>query len=122
MIFGIISSNNCQLTQIGRALKEDISLKKTAGRLGRNLAKFTQEERDILMRNYLAAVRPAFKDNTILIIDGGDATKPCSPKMENIGTVFDGSRRQYAQGYWTIVFSLDFYYRFYEDFCSIIGF
>ena len=100
MIFGIIASNSCKLTDIGRALKEDTSLKKVVDRLGRNLAGFSKNE--TLMANYLAAVRSSIGANTMLLIDGGDVTKPCSPKMEAIGSVYDASTGAYGDGYWTM--------------------
>ena len=100
MVFGIISAKSCKLTDIGRTLKEDIALKKTEERLCRNLANFS--DRETLMNNYLTAVRPNFGDDTMLLIDGGDVTKPSSTKMEAIGTVYDGSEGKYGDGYWTM--------------------
>jgi len=100
MVYGIIASGSCKLTDISRALKEDITLKKTIDRLGRNLGNFTA--RDALTSNYLAAVRPSLGADTMLLVDGGDVTKPCSKKMEAIGSVFDASTRTYGDGYWTM--------------------
>ena len=100
MVFGIIAANSCKLTEIGRALKEDISLKKTVDRLRRNLANFFQIEK--LMKNYLPVVRNNFGPDTMLLVDGGDVTKSCSPKMEAIGTVYDGSTGEYGDDYWTM--------------------
>lgn len=100
MIYGIIASGSCKLTGIGRALKEDISLKKVVERLGRNLVDFS--EKDAFMANYLAAVRPSLGDDTMLLIDPSDVTKPCSPKMEAIGSIYDASKKRFAEGYWTI--------------------
>jgi len=100
MIYGIIASGSCKLTDIGRALKEDISLKKVVDRLGRNLAEFS--DKDTLMANYLAAIRPSIDKDTMLLIDGSDVTKPCSPKMEAIGSVYDASAETYGNGYWTM--------------------
>ena len=56
MLYGMISSNSCKLTEIGRAQKEKIELKKTVERLGRNLSGFTESEK--LMQSYLSAVKP----------------------------------------------------------------
>ena len=63
MIFGIISSKNCKLTKIGCALKEDIALKKTVERLGRNLSAFSNEE--TLMDNYIDTVKKYISDETL---------------------------------------------------------
>ncbi|MCL2106899.1 MAG: hypothetical protein FWH26_07600 [Oscillospiraceae bacterium] len=100
MVYGIAASNSCKLTEIGRALKEDIPLKKSVDRLSRNLANFSHSE--IVMNNLVAAVRPSLGSNTMLLLDPSDVTKPCSPKMEAIGKVYDASTGKFAQGYWTM--------------------
>jgi len=100
MIYGILASKSSRLTQIGRELKEGISLKKTVDRLGRNLSNFS--EMDVITGNYLKTIRPYLADDTMLLIDGSDVTKPCSPKMEAIGSVLDGSTGKFADGYWTL--------------------
>ena len=100
MVFGMICASSCKLTDIGRALKEPIALKKTVERLGRNLSGFS--EREALMRNYLASMSSSIGSDTMLLIDGSDATKPCSPKMEAIGSVYDASEGKFADGYWTM--------------------
>ena len=100
MVYGIVSSGSCKLTEIGRSLKEDISFKKVVDRLGRNLSLF--EEREALMNNYIDAVRPVLGSDTMLLVDGGDVTKSKSPKMEAIGSVYDGSKGTYGDGYWTM--------------------
>ena len=99
MIFGIISSKNCKLTKIGCALKENIALKKTVERLGRNLSAFSDEK--TLMDSYIDAIKKYFNENTLLLIDKGDAVKPCSSKMEAIGRVYDADKKKYGIGYWT---------------------
>jgi len=100
MTYGMIASNSCKLTEIGRALKENIELKKTAERLGRNLAGFSQKEE--LMKNYLPAVTHRLGKETMLLIDESDVIKPCSPDMEAIGTVYDASEGKFGRGYWTM--------------------
>ena len=100
MVYGITASRSCKLTNIGRALKEDILLKKVVDRLGRNLANFSEKE--TLMANYLTAVRPSIGKDTMFLVDGGDVTKPCSSKMEAIGSVYDASTGEFGDGYWTM--------------------
>ena len=100
MIYGITASGSSKLTRIGRSLKEGIALKKTEERLRRNLANFSQT--DLLMSNLLEEVRPSLGDNTMLLVDLSDVTKACSPKMEAIGSVRDGSTGKFADGYWTM--------------------
>ena len=100
MLTGTLSSNSSKLTDIGRELKEDIELKKTVERLGRNLCEFSQGKE--LMQNYLSTMKQVIGADTMLLVDGGDVTKACSPKMECIGSVKDGSTGKFADGYWTM--------------------
>jgi len=102
MIYGIMAAGDCKLTEISRALKESITLRKTVDRLGRNLADFGEGNAETVMENYLDVIRPSLRANTMLLIDSGDVTKPCSLKMEGIGTVYDGSKGTYGDGYWTM--------------------
>jgi hypothetical protein len=96
MFYGIAAAKSCVLTEIARSLKEDIALKKTEERLARQLSEFTA--RDELMQNFICTAKSSIGKDTMILVDGSDATKPCSPKMEAIGTVLDGSTGKYAQG------------------------
>jgi len=100
VLYGMTASHSCKITDIGRALLEPIALKKTVERICRGLSNFDRCE--ALMQNYLSVVKPSLGSDTMLLIDGGDATKSCSPKMEAIGSVKDGSTGKFADGYWTI--------------------
>jgi len=100
MIYGILSSQSCHLSKIGRALSENITLKKTIDRLSRNLNEFKDSER--LFDNYLKKIKGCLTDKTILVIDDSDVTKACSPKMECIDTVRDGSTSELGKGYHAI--------------------
>ena len=98
MIYGILCSQSCHLSKIARSLNEDILLKKSIDRLSRNLSTFTGGQR--LFDNYVKKVKGCFNNRTILIVDDGDITKPCSPKMEHIYAVRDGSTKTTGMGYW----------------------
>ena len=100
MIYGIYHSQSCHLSKIGRALNENITLKKTVDRLSRNLSEF--EDRDILSENYLKTMKKQINDKTILIVDGSDITKTYTTKMEGISKVRDGSTGEYKLGYHTL--------------------
>ena len=100
MIYGILSAQSCHLSKIGRTLDEKISIKKTIDRLSKNLSSF--DDGETLFENYLRKVKGCVSDKTILIVDGSDITKPCSPTMENIGRVRDGSTGEYGEGYHTL--------------------
>jgi len=97
MIYGILSSQNCHLSKIGRVLDESISLKKTIDRLSRNLLEFAGSSK--LFENYVKKAKSCMTDKTILIVDDSDIIKPCSIKMEGLGKVRDGSTGEIGIGY-----------------------
>lgn len=97
MIYGLLCSQSCHLSKISRALNETVLLKKTIERLSRNLATF--KKGPALLENYVKKIKRCISDKAILIIDDGDITKPCSPKMEGIRMVRDGSTGAYGMGY-----------------------
>jgi hypothetical protein len=100
MVYGMLSCQSCHLSKIGRVLEEDISLKKTIDRLSRNLSKFSSGER--LFDNYVQKLKGSISEKTILIVDDGDITKPCSTKLEGLGRVRDGSTGEIGTGYHTV--------------------
>ena len=61
MIYGILAGNKLHLSEIARALKESITLKKTIDRLSKNLHAF--DGKDSVMHNYLGLVRQQVKDD-----------------------------------------------------------
>lgn len=99
MLYGILAAGSCLLSEIGRKLDEETSLKKIIDRLSRNLKDFGEEDRDVLFEGYINTVKSCFSKDTILLIDNGDITKPCSPKFEAITEVRDGSTGKLADGY-----------------------
>jgi len=97
MIYGILCSQSCHLSKIGRSLDESIKLKKTIERLSRNLSEFTGGMR--LFENYIKKVKGCINDRSILVVDDGDIIKPCSTKMECLCEVRDGSTGKNGIGY-----------------------
>ncbi|MCQ2755204.1 MAG: transposase [bacterium] len=100
MMYGILSSQSCMLSEISRKLEEKTSVKKIIDRLSRNLKEF--DKGNELFENYLKAVKSEINDKTILIVDGSDITKDYTTKMECIATVRDGSTGEYKLGYHTL--------------------
>ena len=101
MLYGILAGNKVHLSEIARSLYEEITLKKTIERLSRNLFKFN--EKNILMENYIAEVKKQIdEEQAVIVIDNSDITKPCSPKMEAISDVHDGSTGKIRKGYFTV--------------------
>jgi hypothetical protein len=99
MIFGMIASKSCYLTEIARSLNEKIKLDKTVERLSRNLMNFDGE--DELRENYMNSIKNNFDDETVIIFDDSDISKPYSEKLEGICRVRDGSTGEITDGYWT---------------------
>ena len=99
MVYGMLASKTCFLTGIARTLNEKIKLDKTVERLSRNLMTFDGEKE--LMENYFESIKSNFNEETVLIIDDGDVSKPHSVKLEGICRVRDGSTGELTDGYWT---------------------
>lgn len=101
MLYGILEGNKVHLSEIARSLKETISLKKTIDRLSRNLSAF--EDKETVMENYISLVKKQIdEEHAVIVIDNSDITKPCSPMMEAISDVRDGSTGEIKKGYCTI--------------------
>jgi hypothetical protein len=98
MLFGIQSSQDVKLSNIGRSLEEEIPLIRTEKRLSRNLksAELEKELTPQLVRVGSARVQ----SNTVLALDLSDIRKEYAQKMENLAVVRDGSTGELHQGYW----------------------
>ena len=100
MLNGIIKSNSCHLTKIGRCLHEDITLKKTEERLSRNLMSF--DELDTVHLNYTNYIKLSnmVSSNSIFYVDESDLAKPNVKSFESLGDVQDGSKEHtWTKGY-----------------------
>ncbi len=101
MIYGILAGNKVHLSEIARSLNEAIPFKKTIWRLSRNVSSF--EEKEAVMENYLSQAKKQIDEkHAVIIIDNSDITKSCSPMMEAISDVRDGSTGEIKKGYYTI--------------------
>ena len=98
MLFGIQASQDVKLSNIARALKEDIRLIDTEKRLSRNLkaAELESELTPQLVRMSSQRVQP----NTVLALDLSDVRKEYAQKMEHLALVRDGSTGELHLGYW----------------------
>lgn len=96
--FGILKSGNIQLNEIGRALQEKISLKKTTKRLGYHLGttglwyQITEASLDV-QHSYLEQCK-------YLILDLSDIQKEYAEQMDGLAMVHDGSKGEQGSGYW----------------------
>lgn len=100
MIFGIQARGSVRLTEVGRALGETISLKKTEERLSRRLGQ-RRLDREI-QRRLIEHAAGRIEDDTLLVLDLSDVTKKYAQKMENLSQVRDGSEKELGWGYWTL--------------------
>jgi hypothetical protein len=98
MVYGLLASQRCYLTEIARKLKEDTALDKVVERLSRNLMNF--DDAPALWENYFNEIKSNFDDETVLIIDDSDIAKSCSSKLEGLCRVRDGSTGEITDGYW----------------------
>ena len=109
MIYGLIASSSCHLSEIGRSLNEKITLKALVKRLSRNLDEFnngkekssTNEDirNKIIFENYENEIKNKIDDNTVFCFDPGDLTKKWTSKFEGIDIIKDGSTGEYNPGY-----------------------
>jgi hypothetical protein len=102
MIYGLAKANSCHLTAIGRALEEDIGLKKTVDRLARGLQDFSKTDGETIRENYLKSAERYIDKTTIYPIDESDVAKPYSRAMEALHPVMDGSTDRIVPGYKTL--------------------
>lgn len=98
-VYGILSSQSILLTEIGRSLEGEVSLKKIEERFCRQLGK--PEIWEKLHESLLQNAAETIKDNTLLILDISDIQKKFAKKMEYVAEVRDGSEGVIGRGYWT---------------------
>jgi hypothetical protein len=97
LIYGIQASKDVKLSNIGRALQEDIPLVKTEDRLSRNLddEDFTEHINSKILR----LGDDKINESMVIAIDPGDIMKPYAKAMENLCGIWDGSQGAKAKGY-----------------------
>jgi hypothetical protein len=98
MLFGIQASQDVKLSNIARALKEEIALIDTEKRLSRNL-KAEELERE-LTPQLVRMGSQRVQSNTVLALDLSDIRKEYARKMEYLAPVHDGSTGEVHPGYW----------------------
>lgn len=97
MLYGLLENQTVLLSEIARALKEDITLKKTIDRLSRNLKKFNEKEQ--VIDDYISVINEFIDDDTIFCCDKSDIVKSASKKLEVLDRVRDGSTGKMEDGY-----------------------
>lgn len=104
ILYGMSESKMTLLSDIARALEENIDLQYTIKRLSRNAS-----ENNVLKQvhqNYLNTLKTSIPDTPLVIVDESDIVKPYAEKMEGLALVRDGSKNVLEKGYTTIKFSI----------------
>ena len=99
MLYGLQAQRTIMLSEIGRALCDKVSLKKTEERLSRQLNRFGLGRQ--IQNRLIEQSADRIKEDTLLIVDISDVRKKYARKMEYLGGVHDGSENDIGQGYWT---------------------
>lgn len=102
LFYGIAKAQNLCLSDIARALEENISLAYTIKRLSRN--SLTDRDLAVFHQNYLASLTSSISKDPLIIVDESDIVKPSAEKMEALSTVRDGSKNTLEKGYSSVNF------------------
>ena len=101
MIYGIQASQQVKVSCIGRALGEEIDLKKTEERLSRHLK--VPGMAQIINEQIAEQAAPRIRADTLIVVDPTDIRKTYAEHMEYLATVRDGSSKERGMGYWACV-------------------
>ncbi len=101
MIYGMLVSESCLLTNIVDTLHENAKKVNSVERITRHLNKRTSAN---ALRSYLSLIRKWVSSEPVIHIDDSDIIKPDSYKFEALGLVRDGSKSTntksvYEKGY-----------------------
>ena len=101
---GMHESGSVRLTEIGRALKEDIALHATRKRLSRNLA--DEKIQSVVGDRVLELGSKKINEDTLLVVNTSGLKKKYAVSMEYLDVVRDGYDRTASKGY---------------SFCEVVG-
>lgn len=89
MLFGIQAARDTLVSEIARALQEDILSKKTQERLERHLQADGLDDK--VHGSLLCDAASSIHEDTLIVIDPTDVQKPYAEKMPYLAKVWDGS-------------------------------
>lgn len=98
VLVGIQARGSVRLSEVARALDEPVAMKKVIERLGRHLKR--QEVREAVRQNLLELGARRVREETLLVVDLTDVSKPHARRMEHLARVRDGSTGELTPGYW----------------------
>jgi len=97
-LYGIVTRQSLRLTEIARALSEDIALRKTVERLSRQAGREGLHE--TIEEHVIQTGAHRIGEETLLVLDLSDLSKPHARAMEYLAQVRDGSQGTITRGYW----------------------
>lgn len=89
IIYGMLASGSCLLTEIAQELCEDSKKINVVDRLSRHLA---EDDFRLAQNNYLESICKMVPDHPVIHIDDSDVVKPEGHHFESLGWVRDGSK------------------------------
>jgi len=98
VLYGMQSRGSLRLSEIARSLEEETSMKKIIERLSRQLNRRRLRKR--VRENLLDLGARCLGEDTLLLIDPTDISKPYARKMEYLARVKDGSEGGIRDGDW----------------------
>ena len=98
VLYGVQCRASVRLSEIRRALEERTVMKKIVERLSRQLNRAGL--RECVRKNRLEWAVGKIEEETLLVVDPTDISKPYAEKMEYLARVRDGSRGELRDGYW----------------------
>ena len=81
MIYGLLSSKSCVLSEIAHELQEPIRKKNTIDRLSRQLAEGTERA---TVLNYSRLVKKCLPEAPLVFVDDSDVVKPYAERLSDI--------------------------------------
>lgn len=94
MIYGLLASKSCVLSEIAHELQEPIRKKNTIDRLSRQLSEGIDKQ---TVFNYNRIAKKCLPEAPLVFVDDSDVIKPYGRKFEDLGVVRDGSSREKKQ-------------------------
>ena len=98
MIYGLLASKSCMLSDISHELQEPIRKKNTIDRLSRHLSEGVDKQ---TLYNYNCIVKKCLPEKPLVFVDDSDVIKPYGRKFEDLGLVRDGcsTDKKFEKGY-----------------------
>ena len=89
IIYGMLASGSCLLTEVAQELCEGSRKINVVDRLSRHLA---EDDFSLAQNNYLESICKMVPDHPVIHIDDSDVVKPEGQQFESLGWVRDGSK------------------------------